>query len=250
MSTDQELNVEEKTKIHFTLQGKGGVGKSFVSSLIAQHQKEQGKKLICVDTDPVNCTFADYKAFKAIRLDLMNSSKINERKFDELMEMIFSSETDFVVDNGASSFIPMSNYLIENNAIEMLIDTGKQVVIHPVITGGQALLETLNGFNQIADHFPESADIILWLNQYFGDISDNGKSFEEMKTYQKHKNRVKGILTLQRYNNDTFGKDIEMMLNSKMTFDEAIESPKFQLMAKQRLKLTKKALWAQMDLAL
>ena len=38
--------------IHFTLQGKGGVGKTLVSNLLAQHQISKKTKLVCIDTDP------------------------------------------------------------------------------------------------------------------------------------------------------------------------------------------------------
>ncbi|MBB4268183.1 CO dehydrogenase nickel-insertion accessory protein CooC1, partial [Roseospira visakhapatnamensis] len=42
--------------IHMTLQGKGGVGKSFIASLLAQHFLARGQAPICLDTDPVNQT--------------------------------------------------------------------------------------------------------------------------------------------------------------------------------------------------
>ena len=32
------------SKVHMMLQGKGGVGKSFISALLAQYQKERGKR--------------------------------------------------------------------------------------------------------------------------------------------------------------------------------------------------------------
>lgn len=68
--------------VHLTLQGKGGVGKSFVSSLIIQHQTEKGRPVVCVDTDPVNATMAGYRAFAARRVELMEGSALNARKFD------------------------------------------------------------------------------------------------------------------------------------------------------------------------
>jgi hypothetical protein len=233
--------------ISLTLQGKGGVGKSLVSALIAQYKREKGHHVVCVDTDPVNNSFTQYKAFDTQRIELMEGSKINERHFDDLMEMIFGSEADFVIDNGASCFVPLSSYLVENRAIEMLVEAGKTVVVHPVITGGQALIDTLSGFNRLASQFPEQAGMIVWLNEYFGPIADQGKDFEDMKAFQNHKDRVKGIVRIPKQNGDTFGKDVETMLESKWTFDEAIASDEFQLMAKQRLRMVKRHLFQQMD---
>ena len=38
--------------IHFTLQGKGGVGKSLVASILAQYFRHRGAEIHCIDTDP------------------------------------------------------------------------------------------------------------------------------------------------------------------------------------------------------
>jgi cellulose biosynthesis protein BcsQ len=46
--------------IHMVLQGKGGVGKSFVAALMAQYLQDRGQDPVCIDTDPVNATFAGY----------------------------------------------------------------------------------------------------------------------------------------------------------------------------------------------
>ena len=59
------------------------------------------------------------------------------------MEMC-CEEADFVIDNGAASFVPLSNYLTENAHL----DAGRcraRVCVHSVITGGQAA-DTINGF--------------------------------------------------------------------------------------------------------
>ena len=85
-------------KVHFTLQGKGGVGKSYVSSLLAQFHRERGEEAACIDTDPVNATFSGYKAFDVRRIELMNGSQLNERQFDAMMEQILSEDRHFVID--------------------------------------------------------------------------------------------------------------------------------------------------------
>jgi hypothetical protein len=238
-------------RVHLTLQGKGGVGKSFVSALLAQYLIDKGEPPTCIDTDPVNCTFSEYKAFGAKRIELMNGSRINERNFDQLMELIFNQEEgDFVVDSGASTFVPLSNYLVENRAVEMLVEAGKEVIVHPVVTGGQALFDTLNGLDSLATQFSKSAGIIVWLNEYFGDIIHDNKPFESMKIYQKHRERLNGLIRIPRQNPDTFGRDVEEMLNSKLTFAEAIGNGQFTMMAKQRLRMVQKAIYGQLDLVL
>ena len=237
-------------KTHLALQGKGGVGKSLISALIAQHRNENGIPLVCIDTDPVNATFAGYSSFHVRRIELLKGNKIDEAEFDRLMEIIVENpNTEIVIDNGASSFIPLSGYLVENQAIELLQNMGHQVVVHLVITGGQALMDTLNGFDSLASQFPESAEIVIWLNQYFGDIEKDGKTFEQMKVYQKHKARVNGIITIQKQS-DLFGRDLKTMLEARQTFEEAIQSPEYNFMSKNRLRMMKKNLFEQMDLVL
>ena len=67
--------------IHLTLQGKGGVGKSLVAAVLAQYLKSAGRDVRCIDTDPVNRTFAQYAALNADRLQLRDEhNRIDQRK--------------------------------------------------------------------------------------------------------------------------------------------------------------------------
>jgi hypothetical protein len=232
-------------KVHFTLQGKGGVGKSFVSSLIAQYHVAHSIPVVCIDTDPVNATLVGYKSLNAQRVELMDGSTLNERNFDEMMEQILELDTDFVIDNGAASFIPLSNYLLENDAIRMIGESGKEVVVHTVITGGQAALDTLRGFQSLATQLPPGTPLIVWLNEYFGAIELDGKGFEEMKVYRENKDKVSGMITIPRQTSSTFGKDVEAMLDRRLTFSDVAASD-FGLMAKQRLATVQRALFTQL----
>ncbi|MGU5889777.1 nucleotide-binding protein [Aeromonas hydrophila] len=233
--------------VHFTLQGKGGVGKSFISSLLVQYQLGKGMAVTPVDTDPVNATLAGYKAFNTQRLELMENGSLIERNFDRLIEQVVEDDTNFVIDNGAASFIPLSYYLAENDAINLIGENGKRVVIHTVITGGQALRDTLGGFASLAEQMPGNAELVVWLNEYFGDIEAEGKTFEQMKVYLNNKERVRGIIRIARQTGSTFGEDVKLMLDSKLTFDEIKQSPDFGLMSKSRLSKVKTAIFEQLD---
>lgn len=236
-------------KVHLTLQGKGGVGKTFIASLLAQYHTEKGLDALCIDTDPVNATFSGYKAFKAQRLELMNGNELNPRKFDTMMELLLTTDSHFIIDNGAASFLPLSNYIIENKIVDLLDEAGKEVVVHTVITGGQGLRDTLSGFVKLIESLSPKAQVIVWLNEYFGPIvSDEGKTFEEMKAYTQHKSRVSGLIRIARKTSSTFGQDIEQMLHRRATFEEVNTTPDFELMAKQRLNMVKDELFSQMAL--
>src|SRR5580658_11258293 len=100
--------------VHLSLQGKGGVGKSLIASFIAQFYKDHGVRAICVDTDPVNQTFSQYAALGAQHLQLMEGNQIDRRRFDSLLESILTTDESFIVDNGASTFIPLWHYMVES----------------------------------------------------------------------------------------------------------------------------------------
>jgi hypothetical protein len=237
-------------KIHILLQGKGGVGKSFVAATLAQYKANKGQKSLCIDTDPVNATFHGYKLLDVKRLQILAGDEINPRSFDTLVEMIASSTNDVIIDNGASSFVPLSHYLISNQVPALLAEMGHELVVHTVITGGQAFLDTMGGFSQLVSQFPLDALFVVWLNPYWGPISDEGKGFEQMKAYISHKERVSAIVCIPSLKEETYGRDLSDMLQERLTFDEALAMASRTIMTRQRLKIVKGQLFGQLDNAM
>ncbi len=232
--------------IHFVLQGKGGVGKSHVASMLSQYLLARGDSMYFADTDPVNDTFAGYKAFSADRIELLNDAqKIDERAFDAMIEKLVEHDGSAVIDNGASTFLPLSAYLYENHVVDMLQEAGKKVFLHTVVTGGQAMGDTIVGLATLIEH--QEAPIVVWANEFFGDLSKNGVNFVDSQIINNNADRIVGTVTLAKRNPDTFGKDIELMVKSKMTFDEAMSSDLFTLMPRQRLKSVRKDIFDQLD---
>ena len=140
----------------------------------------------------------------------------------------------------------MWHYLLENNALEYLRQNGRRVYVHTVITGGQALLDTLNGFNELAQT-TEERNIVVWVNEYFGRVEAEGKKFSEMAAYRENVEKVCGAVIFSKRNQDTFGRDVEEMIAAKLTFSEAIDAARLPVMAKQRLKIVQRDLFEQLD---
>lgn len=238
------------SKVHMVLQGKGGVGKSFIAAMIAQYKISKGQMPICVDTDPVNATLNGYKQLSAKKLEILDGDEINSRHFDKLIEIIVASDNnDVIIDNGASSFVPLSHYLITNDVPALLKDMGHELIIHTVITGGQALLDTLGGFAQLVEQYPAECTFVVWLNPYWGLIEDNGKTFEQMKAYTANKGRVVAIIRIPDLKEETFGRDLSEMLQAKQTFAEAIDSEGNTIMMRQRLKIIQRQMFEQMAMS-
>ncbi|WP_241199365.1 nucleotide-binding protein [Ectopseudomonas oleovorans] len=231
------------------LQGKGGVGKSAIAAIIAQYKMDKGQTPLCIDTDPVNATFEGYKALNVRRLNIMAGDEINSRNFDTLVELIAPTKDDVVIDNGASSFVPLSHYLISNQVPALLQEMGHELVIHTVVTGGQALLDTVSGFAQLASQFPAEALFVVWLNPYWGPIEHEGKSFEQMKAYTANKARVSSIIQIPALKEETYGRDFSDMLQERLTFDQALADESLTIMTRQRLKIVRRGLFEQLDAA-
>lgn len=234
------------TAIHLSLQGKGGVGKSLIASLLAQYFRSRCEAVQCIDTDPVNHTLAQYKQLNVQKIKLLRDGGIDQRGFDALMETLLKGSGIFVVDSGASTFIPLWHYILEHNVITVLNEAGRRLYIHNVITGGQAQEETLKGFRQIAES-TTAQNLVVWINEYFGRVESEGKGFLEMVVSKQSVGKVLGSVVIPRRTPDTFGRDIEEMITRKQTFDEAIESGQTFIMTKQRLKIVQRELFEQLD---
>src|SRR5580692_12622457 len=139
------------TSVHIALQGKGGVGKSLVSAILSQYLSSKGQDVLGIDADPVNQTLAEYRGLAVRKLNLLKEGSVDQREFDLLMERFLTESGTFIVDTGASTFIPLWHYILENHALDYLREKGKRVFVHSVITGGQALNDTLCGFEQLAE---------------------------------------------------------------------------------------------------
>jgi Mrp family chromosome partitioning ATPase len=93
--------------IHLVLQGKGGVRKSVVASWLAEFLIKRGQLVRCIDGDPVNRSFAQYKAFSAEKLDLVNINAVLDRTcYDGFVERFLAEDAVFVLDNGATASSP------------------------------------------------------------------------------------------------------------------------------------------------
>jgi hypothetical protein len=86
------------------------------------------------------------------------------------MDNILTSEATFVIDNGASTFIPLWNYVIENNVRALLKQASKRLCVHTVITGGQALEDTLKGFAALATTTPDRSCRSFNLSSRLGNL--------------------------------------------------------------------------------
>ena len=234
--------------VHFILQGKGGIGKTLVSTILAQWLAgKDDKPLRCYDTDQENATFSRYKAMNVKHVPVMTDNRmIDPKRFDALMIDILEEEGNCVVDNGANTFSPLMAYLLENDCFALLEDSGRKVYIHVIVGGGDTLHDTAMGFVSTARS--TNVPLVLWENEHFGLLqSASGKQFTESATYGDNAGRVVGRVVLSQRNADTFGADLKKMNIARLTADEVRASEKFNVMEKQRIKVVFRDLFEQLD---
>ena len=237
---------EAQPSVHVILQGKGGVGKSFISAILAQYFRMKSAPVHCLDTDPVNATFAQYQALAAEHINVLRRGAINDKRFDDLVGKICDLEGVCIVDTGATTFVPLWNYILESDMLNFLAARSRRVFVHSVVAGGQALTDTLNGFKRLAETTTEK-NVIVWLNEYFGEISRDGKSFEEFRVAEEQADKLLGTVVIRERNPSTYGDDMRQMLTKRLTFEEAIRLADFSLVSKQRLTIIRRELFDQLD---
>ena len=233
--------------VHLILQGKGGVGKSVVASWLAEFLMKRGQRVRCIDGDPVNRSFGEYKAFSAEKLDLLNADGVLDRtRYDGLVERFLAEDAVFVLDSGATAFLPFWSYLVESDLIGMLRAAGRTVYVHVPIGGGEMLNDTLLGFKTLAESATDR-NLVVWLNEYFGPVARDGKTFNQMQVYLDHQDKVLTAVGIPQRSPDTFGQTIRRMREKKLAFEEAIISADFYLVDKSRLFRVKTELFAQLE---
>lgn len=234
-------------EVHFVLQGKGGVGKSFTACLLAQYLRDRADAAVyCFDTDPNNHTLANYAALLPQIIELLDETTqtIDTSHFDGLMDSLIDTDGYGVVDNGTATFGPLMAYIAENDVADILADEGVRLVLHIPLNGGQAKDECLKGMVQILQAV--NADAVIWLNEHKGKIHENGKPFDQFKVYEKYKKRIAGIIRIPALNADTYGKNIADMTERNLTFDE-IDAAEFGRWARNRLLKLRDTIWTQLD---
>lgn len=219
---------------HIGLQGKGGVGKSLAASLNLDYLVRSTGNALGIDTDPVNATLASHASLPVSRLEILNhDNQIDAYQFDQMIETIIAHPGHTVIDNGATSFIPATGYLIETGALDVLTAHGHQVYLHTILVGGQAFDDTLTGLRTLLTQ--TTAPVIVWENEFFGPVEHDGKRFIQSAIYEKHQSRIAGIVKLPQRNPGTFGRDLALIASRKQTLSDALADSRYTLMQKTRI---------------
>lgn len=221
---------------HWMLQGKGGVSKTVSCSFLAQYLIQYGVETRCFDTDPVNPTFTAYTSLNVDRINLITDDSVDPRKFDNLIDKLLPmpEQAHAVIDNGASSFLPLCNYIKGSHVLELLAETGHTAILHTVITGGQSFLDTLAGLSTLSLNFPEYP-IVVWKCLKDGELQCMDTALEDTKAWKESLPSIRSVIPVPSLGNATFGVDLQRLFSRRQTFAEARQDNTLSTMEKHRL---------------
>nr|WP_241392341.1 conjugal transfer protein TraL [Serratia entomophila]ULG11336.1 conjugal transfer protein TraL [Serratia entomophila] len=240
--------------INFVLTGKGGVGKSYVAQTLGQYFLHYKKVPTSTgDADPVNASTYRVKALNPVFIKIMENNTILQSMFDQVMDSIVNNDDQtFVLDTGASTYIPLMKYFHDNDLIEFLSSLDRPVYLHTLIVAGQELPDTLAGFTSLCDMVKGSnVKVIAWVNEVNGKpmVESKGSQIPLVETpfFDKYADSLAGVVVIENRNSDAFEQDLKLLTSQNLTLEEVKSSDKFNVMQKARLNKVYKGIYDQLD---
>jgi hypothetical protein len=135
------------------------------------------------------------------------------------VERFTTEDAVFVVDSGATAFLPFWTYIMEADVVGVVRNAGRRVYIHIPISGGEMLTDSLLGFRTIAETATDR-NLVVWINEYCGSVKREDKTFDQMQVYRDHQEKVLASVGLPQLSPDTFGENVLRMRERKLTFEE------------------------------
>ena len=219
--------------VHIVLAAKGGIGKTYISSLLAQYAASNGKPMKVFDLDQSNAMLARIPSLHATPIQLLKDARFDTGLFDDLLRRIVSESGPFLLDVGASTFQDLWRYFDKYKAVSLLKAQKRRVIIHSVLVGGPEMPDTISSFADMAKAVP-GKQIIVWLNPVRGEIAMAGKTFEQMSVYANNLDKVLAVVDLPAADESTL-KDLHQLALKNETLSTLEDDAEFDFIAKHRL---------------
>lgn len=238
--------LDQRLIVHITSQGKGGVFKSGAAALLGQYLQDKGHDPKLIDTDPTNATLSHFKGLNVFHVNVADGNAIDIVKFNEIANRIVTDDGPFVIDTGATIFLPFWQYVAEVHLVNFFAAHGRRMVIHCPVMGGQELSETVNGLAGICRMMPANS-IVVWLNCFHGRIEHDGKQFEDFAAVRENAEKLLGIVRLGEPISGLRARALQSLAESNRTFKEAIGDPAVGLIERHLLHQIRKGIFDQIE---
>jgi len=243
-----------KNSINIVMTGKGGVGKSFVAQLLGQfflHYKSI--QTSTSDSDPVNSSTFRVKGLNPEYIEIMENNTILQANFDQVIQsFVENEEITFVLDTGASTYVPLMQYFHDNDLVDFFSELGRPVYLHTIIMAGQELPDTLNGCKSLCDMVKgTNVKVVAWINELKGtpivDVKGVPTHLIETPFFNQFSDSLGGVVVIKDRKSDAFTSDIKSLTSKNLTLAEAKESGEFNVMQKTRLNKVFKEVYEQLE---
>ena len=179
-------------------------------------------------------------------MNVTDGNAVDIRKFNEIANRIVSEDGPFVIDTGATIFLPFWHYVEQTRLIEFFAEQGRRVVIHCPVMGGQELSETVKGLAAICRMMPAES-IVVWLNCFHGAIEHDGKAFEDFAVVRENADKLLGIVRLGDAVGSLRGRALQDLAENNRTFKEAMADSSIGLIERHVLHQVRKGVWNQLE---
>ncbi|EGV20091.1 P-loop NTPase family protein [Thiocapsa marina] len=144
------------SKIHFIGGEKGGVGKSVLARLLAQHHIDNNQPFTVFDTDQSHGAmlrfYGDYS--RAVLLDAFEDA-------DQLMEAALAAQQNVLVDLAAQTSAPLFRWIDQNDFLALAADEGVGVVFWHVMDDGA---DGIGLLQRLVDRYGDAAAYVVVQN--------------------------------------------------------------------------------------
>ncbi|WP_373513770.1 hypothetical protein [Persicitalea sp.] len=162
-------------KFNFIIQAKGGVGKSFLTYLIAiKHEEDDSRTFIDVDSSTKTSTaqlrFLAEKELRLAEIDLLDSYRkiARDRLFDSIQQLSSLNNEVFYLDFGApeSEQVPalLTMDLNQDELKQFEQYLGVEFLFHVVVAGGTAYTSCVDYLMKIYKAVGNVFPIMVWIN--------------------------------------------------------------------------------------
>ena len=227
--------------IHIVLAAKGGIGKTYICSLLAQYAASKGKHMRVLDLDQSNAMLSRVKSLEAERIELQTDAKFDTKLFDNLLRRMVTEPGPYLLDVGASTFEGIWRYFQKYKAIGLLAAQGRRVIIHSVIVGGPELPDTLNSFKCMCETVT-GEQIVVWLNPVRGKILYGGKTFMELSVYEENESKVLAVVEMPPADEATM-EELQQLTLKKQTLLTVEDAEDVDFISRHRLLLYRSELF-------
>lgn len=217
-------------EVHLSLQGKGGVGKSFVASLIVQtlyERRGEGRQLLVIDTDPVNVNSvsrffarAERQGLSCLRLPLSGERSIAVGDFQQVIDIIANNNGhDIIIDVGTSVFDVFYKYLtgLGEGLAQITEDLQRPLSVHMPLVGAGDFTDTITCLQQTMaapDFAP--ARFVAWINnQRAGQVFTGADTRERYGVVPSER---LAVIDLPELEGSTLAVALMRMSKSQLTF--------------------------------